>query len=280
MSIANRALLVNLSISLPGNSRKDKKLTGEVLAERNMGNSAGKWLKQIYPDEALEPLMKLQGAARVYSYSKTLPWKDEGWRILPTTITFEYMKGIREFRAQFEQSTRDFIRRYDEWIQWGQNNHNGNFNPADYPGAHVIQQKFGFRIQTQPIPSSGHFLFEAADEELKQAQSELDDRVNDAVKEAQKDLFRRLQEPIAHMAEKLKVEGATFHGSLVGNIQKIVDIIPALNITGDKEIERFRIEIEKTLAKESPDILRTNKLHRADIAKQAQEMAEKLAGYL
>lgn len=46
MQINDKAVLVKLSIGMPGNTRKDKKLTGEVQASHSMGAQSGRWVKQ------------------------------------------------------------------------------------------------------------------------------------------------------------------------------------------------------------------------------------------
>ena len=52
--LAERAILMRLSISLPGEARQDPALTSDVKREHALGSGAGKWIKSLYPPDALK----------------------------------------------------------------------------------------------------------------------------------------------------------------------------------------------------------------------------------
>src|SRR5215510_4902591 len=102
MQINDKALLVKLAIGMPGNGRKDKPLTAEVIQNHNLASNAGRWNKLLYPKEAFEPIASLAGDARTFHYSNTLPWMDDGARILPVLNYEDYMKELRSIKAKFK----------------------------------------------------------------------------------------------------------------------------------------------------------------------------------
>jgi hypothetical protein len=112
----------------------------------------------------------------------------------------------------------------------------------------------------------------------------VDLRIKDAEKEACKELLRRLLAPVSAMAAKLgetpkgKRDDITFRDSLVGNLQDIARIAPALNITEDPAIDAFIREVD-TLAKHSPKVLREDRAIRAEVQKKADELTKRLSGY-
>ena len=54
-------------------------------------------LLMVVPAEKLESLRTLAGQIRQHFYKITLPWSDEGYRLLPAHIYFELTTNMREF---------------------------------------------------------------------------------------------------------------------------------------------------------------------------------------
>ena len=115
--IQSRAVLVKLSIGLPGFSRQDRPLTEKVKEKEGMGKESGKWQKQLYPASATEPLTQFQGKVRTWFNESTLIWPDDGWALLPTAKLFEFTSKIREFRNEFNLVKNQFLNSYDDHVQ-------------------------------------------------------------------------------------------------------------------------------------------------------------------
>lgn len=276
--IQSRAVLVRLSIGLPGFSRQDKPLTERVKHTENMGKDSGKWQKVLYPTTATEPLTKFQGEVRTWFNASTLIWPDEGWAMLPTAKLFEFTEQMRQFRARFESVKAAFLERYDDHVDWARVQHNGSFDPANYPGAEAIGSKFRFRTETRPIPDSGDYVDEVS-QLLGNSARDVDLAVETAVAAARSDLWQRLIDPVRHMVNKLSDDDGKFRDSLIGNIKEILGLIPALNVTGDNKLEAFRLEINSLIAQVTPQQLRDDKFKRAEVAQKAEEIANRMSGY-
>ena len=285
--ISERALLVNICVRIPGNTRKDKNLTQEVLHDKGMESDAGKWLKQLYPKNALADLLHIQGEARIYHYSKTLPWTNEGLRILPSALHFEYMEGLRRLQDEFNTAKTTFLSSYDKWTQWAQEKHGPQFNPNDYPGADIVKGKFGFAVGVFPVPHANDFRVDFADEVIDTIKADMEAQMDAALTEARADLWSRLADPVRHMIEKLKVpdgeKGGIFRDSLIGNIREICGLIPVLNVVNDAKLDALNAEVQSVLAGLSPDALRENKQVRDETVTKAEEILARLdkeiAGY-
>jgi hypothetical protein len=276
--IQSRAVLARLSIGLPGFSRQDKPLTEKVQHSENMGKESGKWQKTLYPQAATEPLTKFQSEVRTWFNAATLIWPDEGWALLPTAKLFEFTEKMREFRSKFDAVKSTFLAGYDNYVNWARVQQNGTFDPANYPGADRIAGNFRFRTETRPIPDSGDYVGEVA-ALLGNSAQDVDDAVESAVKAARNDLWQRLVDPVRHLVNRLSDQDAKFKDSLVGNIKEIIDVIPALNVTGDQKLEAFRLEVNHLLAQVTPQALRDDKFTRKDVAEKADAILAKMSGY-
>lgn len=282
--LAERAVLMRLSVGLPGKNRKDRQLTENVKSEHSLGRRAGSWIKQKYPDWALEPLEKLVNEARAYHSEVTLVF-DAGIGILPGPLIMDYGDKMREFKGRFDNLRDSHFRvKYPEMIDWAKVEHNGTFEADDYPPVEDLMDSFYFKTEPLPVPDAGHF--ERTMKSLLGVDAEgIDVRVQDAMEEAQKELMRRLIEPVRAMASKLaepQKEGKdcpVFRDTLVGNIRQIVKLAPKLNIAGDPQIDAFVKEVKSSLALVEPAILRADVGARSAVARTADEIAKRMAAY-
>lgn len=281
-NILEKALLVGLSIGLPGNTRKDRTLTEKVQAENSLGKS-GRWLKQLYPCDAYDKLTSLAGEIRQWNYEHSLCWPDEGFRLLPSAAFMEYEEQMRAYRQRFEEARDTFLSQYNEHVQWARREHNGTFNAEEYPGAESIKGKFRFRVDHRPVPAGDQFSAQMRSLLGPDAQA-LDDAVQSALSDAHKDLWHRLASPLKHLVSFIREsdgKGRTrWCDSLVENVRDIAKLIPALNLHSDSNLESLSKEIAALLAGVSSQALKDDCFTRKDVAQKADAILSKMAGYM
>jgi hypothetical protein len=150
----------------------------------------------------------------------------------------------------------------------------------------AMSKKFYLRSEPLPVPDSEHFT-QAVMELLGVDAESVSVRVRDAGVEAQRELLRRMIEPVRAMAEKLAEapkEGhdvPIFRDTLVENVRAIAELAPKLNLGGDTQLDAFALEIRHKLAGAvtTPAQLRSDAELRAIVAKEAGDMAAKMAAY-
>lgn len=276
-TLKTRAVLMRLTMGLPGESRQDENLTAEVKSEHSLGENAGKWMKALFPPDALKTVKEVQVQARKYHDSVTLPF-DKGIGILPAALIKEYGDKMRDFKDRRDAViARDFVPNYDSFIEWARSEQNGTFDPDLYPPIDQMLKKFFFRTNPLPVPDSAHFENNVASLLGVDTQS-VDDRVADAAKDAQKELMRRIIEPVQYMAKTLSKEKPKIFETLITNLEDIIRVAPALNLSGDPQIDAFVKEMEQ-LTQFGTDQIRKKENIRATLAAQSQALMEKLSGY-
>ena len=277
--LAERAVLMRLTAGLPGKSRKDRNLTENVKSEHGLGRASGAWIKQRWPDWALAPLEKLVNEARTYHLAVTLPF-DAGIGILPAALIMEYS----DIRSRFD-NLRDshFRTKYPEMIEWAKAEHNGTFDASDYPEVDELMASFYFATEPLPVPDAAHF--EGTLHSLLGTDADsVNMRVADAMQEAQRELMRRLIDPVKAMAVKLAEqpkegkECPVFRDTLIENIKIIAGLAPKLNIAGDPQIDVFVSEVTK-LTRFEPETLRKSVQTREDVRREAEATLAKLTAY-
>jgi hypothetical protein len=146
-----------------------------------------------------------------------------------------------------------------------------------------MRKKFYLRTEPLPVPNAEHFTA-AVTSLLGVDVDSVTARVRDAEVEARRELVRRLIDPVRAMAAKLAEapkgdkDCPVFRDTLIGNVQDIVRLAPALNIAGDAQIDAFVAEIEG-LTRYAPGTLRKDGAIRSEAAAKAAATLKRLSGY-
>jgi hypothetical protein len=278
--LQEKAMLVSLSIQNWEGKKFDKKVTKEIEHKYNAFD-AGRYNKALIAKEAIKKITHIRNEARIYHYSRSLPWNDNGERILPSDMFFDYTQKIRELKEKFYEAVEEFLENYDVLKSEAQQRLNGLYNESDYPPNAVLKSKFGFDVSFNPIPDSRDFRISLEKHELEEISKDVEDRVKSAEVNAMKDIWNRLYDAISHMIAKLserKKKNGGFRDSLVGNIAELVQILPKLNISDDPNLTTKLKEIEDKLLV-NPETLRNDNKVKAQTCKDAKVILDSMAGY-
>ena len=291
--LKNRAVLMRLFIGAPGENRTDADLSDDVKKEHSLGRESGKWIKTLYPPEALKSVKKLDGEIRQYHNAVTLPF-DSGIGILPVALIMDYGNRMRDFAAKRKALIEaDFLSDPQKWIDWAVANHNGTFDPDQYPGCtkengtvkldvekfrEAMRQEFRFETQPLPVPDAAHFESTVSSLLGTDTQS-VNERVRDAAKDAQTELMKRLIKPVQRMARVLSSDKPRIFDTMIEDIQEIAKIAPSLNLSDDPKIAEFVSDLTKLGTKYPAVNLRDNEREQKTARADAEAILNKLKGY-
>src|SRR5690554_1217161 len=127
MSIQSKGMIVYLNISNWTARKFDPRITKEVEDNYNAINS-GRYNKILIATEYLGNIQKIVSSARKYHYENTLPWYDNGGRLLPAANYFDYVNKMDGFRSLFEREVAKFIQMYPDYKAEARNRLNGMFS--------------------------------------------------------------------------------------------------------------------------------------------------------
>jgi hypothetical protein len=278
MSIQDKAVLVELSISVWTGQKIDRDATDKVVSDNRAERGAGQFKKNLMAGSGKrKEIVDYAQECRNWHAKRTLPWADKGARILPLAMFLDYKTESNARKAKFNSLVDDFIADYPAHVAMAQQNLGALFDAADYPSADVVRSKFELRMVFSPIAESSDFRLTAHEdliEELKQQYEEASDR---RVEDAMAVTMERLHTMVRGMSEKLKEpeeDGVKkrYHDTLLTNAQEMVDMLIHLNITGDPKIEAARKALEATIA--GADILdiKANPETREEIKENLDKM--------
>jgi hypothetical protein len=230
--------------------------------------------------DKLDELRTLAGQIRQYFYKITLPWSDEGFRLLPANFYFELMERMREFEANFDQGVQSFLGIYPQYIEQVKPELNGLFREEDYPAAEKLRTKFGIKVEVLPIPSGTDFRVQMSAEEQARVAREIDSNVRESLMRGTEDLWKRTHEVVSHMVDRLNEPESRFHGSLITNVLDLVEILPRLNVSDDADLNRFAAQIRQRLCNHSAQELKKHDLLRVTTAADAANIVAEMDGVL
>jgi metal-dependent amidase/aminoacylase/carboxypeptidase family protein len=285
-NLNEKAMLVKLSISQWSARKQDKRATKTVQDTFGTSDDAGRYSKALVAQEAIKAVQKTANAARTAHYENTLPWNDDGARILPAANFQEYSALMREHRQNFEDAVRELVSNYPALVSQARIDLNGLFNPDEYPDENKIRSKYSFDVTVDPMPAAQDFRVDLHDDDVARIQADIEARTRTAQERAMADLWERLHKTVAHMAEKLSEPDAIFRDSLINNVCDLCQLLPRLNITNDPNLEALRREIEEKLCNYDPEELRRSQPNsmmntsRRDAANDAQAIIDKMSAYM
>ena len=248
--LAESAMLVTLKITGWTARKKDKNVTSEVAEAHKVSEDAGAYWKQLLNKSAVNKVRAASQSARDVHYKNTLPWEDEGARILPSRNFASYREELRAAYAVWEAARDEFLNQYPTLVEQAQAELNGLFNPAEYPKAHEIAAKFGWKQRTNPVPSAEDFRVDVADGEKERIKGEIRDQHEAWVRNSSTSLWERLYEVVNRFAKAMgNKDQKVYRASLVNSMLELCNLLPALNVSDDPALEQMRQKVESSLCK-------------------------------
>lgn len=284
-SISDRAMLVGLHIAQFNPVKTDKKITEEVAQQHGSEVTMGRYAKSVIAKGAVDALRKLAGEIRKEHARRTLPWAEDGARILTSSGYTAYADFMHQSQGRWDAEVGKFLAQWDTFVDDARVKLNGLFNPDDYPNASAIRAKFSFRWTVRPVPAAEDFRVNLGNLEVSAIRAEIDATTQATIQNAMRDVWERMRDVVRNMADRLKAydpeapNAHPFRDSLVSNIAELLEVLPALNLTQDPALDRFMIEMGE-LTKHSAQELRDRAWARDDISGRAQAILDQMSQFV
>lgn len=274
-NLTEKAILVTLNISAWSARKYDKTATQEVNDNHN-STDAGRFNKLLIDKKKLEEINKISNEARSFHYENTLPWGDNGERLLPSQNYFEYTTGLSKYKNQFDATVTAFCNNYDVLIDEARVRLNGLFNLADYPND--IHSRFGMSSTFMPVPETDDLRIGLKASEVDALKDKIQQEINERFANATKNIYDRIKEQLERMYERLSTDKAVFRDSLFENLVSLVDLLPRLNVSGDERIIQLCADLKKLYI--DPQVVRDDSLTRARKAQEVDAILKNMTGFL
>jgi hypothetical protein len=268
--ITHKAMLAAVHISIWTATKHDRKVSRDVANQHGAQERAGRYNKQLLMGVArLEDLRTLAGQIRQHFYKVTLPWSDEGLRLLPSHFLFDLTARTREFKTDFSAGVDQFLDVYPSYIREARAELGSLFREEDYPSVDKLREKFNVNLEILPISTGDDFRVTMSAEEQARIAREIDANVRQRLTKGTDDLWKRLRDVVSHMVGRLNEPESRFHATLITNIHDLVSLLPQLNVNQDPDLERFATQIRARLCNYTAQDLKKDDLLRTSTAAEA-----------
>lgn len=285
MNLQEKAMLFEYHLHGVGSgAKKDKDMTNVANIAADVRDDAGYYVKRRYPPEFLKPIVHVDGKIRKHVMDNTIPYNDYGLRLLPVTLSFQFLEKWRELLAERERTIDECANRFHDMVNKQRIALNGNFRREDYPiDEQSFRESFEVVKKIRPLPDEAHILFDLGQDEMTKIREEMKNELSDGVASGVKNLFDRLRKAVEDMRNRLQKnldDGTSFHKTILTNITDVLGKVPALNLTEDPNLTAFAAEIAEKLASIDITDLREEDHVKKQTVMDVEAILKKMEGYV
>lgn len=282
------ALLVEFNASVWTAKKLDKTKTTQVVdgagAKAKGAARVNKSLMAGRPE--LEDISTLVTAARSYVYDNTLPWSNNGQRLLITARLPVFDAEMQKYADAFKAKVDAFVYTYPSLITAQAMALGDMFNRAEFPLTSEMAKKFAMSCEYLPVPVAGDIRVDISNQAQDELRQRLEHMATLRVEKAMTEINEKLAAHMARMVDRLTtdVDPATkeekprrFTDTLVSGAMELCDMIADYNITGDPQLENARRLLESKLSGVTVEALRSDPAKRDDVREAVKGILDKFS---
>lgn len=279
MSIATECMIVTLHVTYWHGYRLDKEATRRVTRDAGAHDDAARVNKHLVPKALLADIQAAANKLRNHLYEKTLPWKDNGDRLLPRKVYTDFLSEHVRLKEEFEQAVQVFLdERYPAAKDQAAFRLGDLYKDGEYPGIAELRTKFRVSLDIDTVTTANDFRCNV--DNADDIRADIERSVQDRISNAMSDVWQRLAAIVGSLAERLNDDGIVRRGTLE-NLQDLVRLLPGLNILDCPNLERIRKDIEETLiGYDVKDLSVHNPDTRKHVGAEAQRIMDDMSGFM
>ena len=260
--VARAAMLVDLNIAIYSGRKQDRATQAEVTTAKGSGSKkAASVYKNLFAEcKELDAITKFQARARSEHYRLTMPWNDRGARLLPTMSLLDYKQVMNRYQSEFDLLVDAFLVKYSTLVAAAAFQLGTLFDRKEYPDVAQVARRFRMDIAFVPLPTSGDFRLDVESEVQRELMEQYDRRLAEQLASATKDSWTRLFEALSRLSDRLTVDEdgkrKIFHDTIVTGAVELCELLTAMNVTQDPQLESARRQLQEVLLGVTPKELR------------------------
>lgn len=286
--ITETAMLLKVTLHNWTARKDDKKITHDVATQHGARADRFRTRKDLIHRSALDDITANNNKIRAVWKEKTLPWLDDGVRILPSAFYFDVNAELKALIHERETIVAKFIDNYESYRDEARQALNGAFREADYPPAAIVARKFGVDVVVFPIPTGNDFRVPLGKDEIEiEIKTQVDSQVQELIANAMREPWQRIYALVEKLLDRMqsyddtngKVTGI-FRDSTITNVKELCALLPGLNIANDVELDKMQARLLDSICDYTAEELRASPRMRDHVAKEAEKILSDISGFL
>jgi hypothetical protein len=274
-------MLVRLSISRWYGFARDIERSKDVENSAQAERGSASVNKRLLPKSALKEVNAALNAVRTHFYDSTLPWHDQGDRVLTRKMYMDFVEQHEALKAKAEEAIEKFVTdTYPRELDRAEFRMGDMFDPSDYPTPDALRRKYAIKLDFDVVSDSSDFRVNMDQAHAERIRSDIEANVQKRINGAMQDVWDRLATTLTHFHDRMADTDAAFKRNTVDNLQEIVDVLPKLNLTDDPDLEALRQDIQQHLTGLDPAELRKDTEQRQAVATEASRIMDTMKGFM
>ena len=170
MSLSDKAVLINVSFSIPSGTKIDKHVSNKIADDHQVSDgrrAAGNYQKIILDADLFRNISKIKRNVEGYLNTVSVPYSNDKMPvILPTTALSETTRMLRKAKREFDNELNLIREGYEIKKEEAKQRLAGLYKEEDYRHLDDFMERFSFDSWIRPIPDLDNLdlRFQVSDE--------------------------------------------------------------------------------------------------------------------
>jgi len=283
MDLGEMGVIARLHVGTWSAYKKDADVKDHTNEFFEVNGDAGNWNKMlIQGDSALQSVKRKRNQAYNFHINYSLPWGDNGDRLITTTVLPEYRKTMEKFQSEFFTEVEALREAYPTLIEEARGRLGKMFKEDDYPPVNKLVSKFYFTFNFSPVATVADWRIKLRDDEKTEIIRLVEAEQNRIRLVANQHLWGRVHEAATHVVERLTGKDEktgkdkTFRNSLVDNVKELADILSVLNIDNDPDMIQMAKRLKAKIGSVDVDEIRKDRKILLEVRQEAQNIVQEI----
>lgn len=282
MSIATETMVVSLQVGVWTAHRLDKAASHAVVVANDADEGTARVNKHLVPKEAIAPIISAAQAMRNHLYRNTLPWKDNGDRLLSRKRFLTFIDEHDKLKSDFNTEVERFLSEtYPAAREQAQFRMGKLFDPNDYPPVSALRRKFYATLDIDAVTEAGDFRCQIEGDAAERLRKEVQDSVERRIAGVMQELWTRLADQLEDLQSRLSSDkNKKFRDAYMENMHALVNMLPEMNVTGDPNLNEIVGKVQAMLQGVDAKDLRSDEHVQKTVCAEAQAIMENMRGFM
>lgn len=269
-NLRDAAVLVHLRCTSWSTLRRARILEGEIATEHQAHPNAIRAQKRLLDTPVVAEIRSLLAALRETHYRLTLPWMDDGRRLLPLRFHLRHLDAIQDAETKLDTLRERLRDEYETLLAFDRARLGSLFFRKDYPEAAKLAAAFSIDCRLEPVPNATDLRIDLPEEEIARLRLRIEEQQQLALSAATTHLWSELRGALKPFVERLEDPKGRIRGALLRNLLELCDRLATLNLAGDTDLDAMRGALLADLGSVDLDSVREEPGLRAAVAAQAR----------
>lgn len=231
---ATRSLLVRFKVTLWTATARDQAATKQA----GLDGSGSYVMKQLVDKALINDIVAEARSIRREIERATLPWSDEGERLLPASMIESFRMLCVDLRIKYDGVVDRFVADYERARRAQKKKKLGSlYSDDDYPSADDVRAKFVLDVQYYPLPTGREFdaltIPRKQRDELRRGTAQATD---DAIRRAERYFIDRLRDVADKIYDQIAHQKTKLRSGSYDLLRQLLEVAEPMNILQNKRL--------------------------------------------